>query len=152
MLATQAAHYRANLAQASAEARANPGFGQIDVARWVYVAETDAQAKKDSEEGLMRHLNHFFGGHQSGYLGQVSQGKGGISTGLDYDTLARSTIIHGSPATVIERIEELKAKSGCTSLMLHYPPWYGTEKAKASLELFAEEVIPRFRAASKAAE
>jgi alkanesulfonate monooxygenase SsuD/methylene tetrahydromethanopterin reductase-like flavin-dependent oxidoreductase (luciferase family) len=151
-LAMQAAHYRANLAQASAEARANPGFGQIDVARWVYVAETDAQAKKDSEEGLMRHLNHFFGGHQSGYLGQVSQGKGGISTGLDYDTLARSTIIHGSPATVIERIEELKAKSGCTSLMLHYPPWYGTEKAKASLELFAEEVIPRFRAASKAAE
>lgn len=151
-LATQAAHYRANLAQASAEARSNPGFGQIDVARWVYVGETDAQAKKDSEEGLMRHLNHFFGGHQSGYLGQVSQGKGGISTGLDYDTLARSTIIHGSPATVIERIEELKAKTGCTSLMLHYPPWYGTEKAKASLELFAGEVIPRFRAASKAAE
>jgi len=36
--------------------------------------------------------------------------------------------------------------------MLHYPPWYGTEKAKASLELFAKEVIPRLRPPAKAAE
>ena len=50
------AHYRANLAEADKEARTNPGFGQVDVARWVYVAETDAKAKQDSEEGLLRHL------------------------------------------------------------------------------------------------
>src|SRR5690606_35442871 len=104
-LAKQVAHYRANLAEAGTEARANPAFGQIDVARWVYVAESDAQAKKDSEEGLLRHLKHFFGGHQSGYLGQVSQGNDSVSNALDYDTLARSTIIHGSPKTVIARIE-----------------------------------------------
>jgi alkanesulfonate monooxygenase SsuD/methylene tetrahydromethanopterin reductase-like flavin-dependent oxidoreductase (luciferase family) len=151
-LATQAAHYRASLAEASPEARANPGCGHIDIARWVYVADTDAQAKKDSADGLLRHLSHFFGGHQSGYLGQTSQGKGSISDGLDYDALARSTIIHGSPATVVSRIEELKAKTGLTSLMLHYPPWYGTEKAKRSLELFAREVIPRLRPPAKAAE
>jgi alkanesulfonate monooxygenase SsuD/methylene tetrahydromethanopterin reductase-like flavin-dependent oxidoreductase (luciferase family) len=151
-LATQIAHYRANLAQASGEARANPGFGQVDIARWVYVAQTDAKAKRDSEEGLLRHLKHFFGGHQSGYLGQVSQGKDSVASALDYDTLARSTILHGSPATVAERIAELKAKTGLTSLMLHYPPWYGTERAKASLELFAREVIPRIRPPAKAAE
>ena len=151
-LATQIAHYRANLGEASQEARANPGFGCIDVARWVYVAETDAKAKRESEEGLLRHLKHFFGGHQSGYLGQVSQGKDSVASALDYDTLARSTIIHGSPSTVAERIEELRAKSGLNSLMLHYPPWYGTEKAKASLELFAREVIPRVRPPAKAAE
>lgn len=144
-LAKQAALYRQKLAEASAEARANPGFGHIDIARWVYVAETDAQAKKDSEEGLLRHLRHFFGGHQSGYLGQVAQGKDSITSALEYDALARSTIIHGSPKTVIARIEELKAATGCTSLMLHYPPWYGSDKAKSSLELFAKEVIPRFR-------
>ena len=151
-LATQIAHYRANLAEASQEARANPGFGQVDIARWVYVAETDAKAKRDSEEGLLRHLKHFFGGHQSGYLGQVSQGKDSVASALDYDTLARSTILHGSPATVAERIAELQAKTGLTSLMLHYPPWYGTEKAKASLELFAREVMPRVRPPAKAAE
>jgi len=151
-LATQVAHYRANLAEAGKDARANPGFGRIDIARWVYVAESDAQAKKDSAEGLLRHLNHFFGGHQSGYLGQVSQGKDSVANALDYDTLARSTIIHGSPATVVARIEELKSKTGLTSMMLHYPPWYGTEKAKASLELFAREVMPRLRPPTKAAE
>lgn len=144
-LATQVAHYRAQLAEASAEARANPAFGKVDIARWVYVAETDAQAKKDSAEGLIRHLNHFFGGHQSGYLGQTSQGKDSITSALDYDALARSTIIHGSPETVVARIQELKAKTGLASMMLHYPPWYGTEKAKASLELFAREVMPRLR-------
>ena len=136
---------RAQLAEASTEARANPSFGKVDIARWVYVAETDAQAKKDSAEGLLRHLNHFFGGHQSGYLGQTSQGKDSITSALDYDTLARSTIIHGSPSTVVARIQELKAKTGLASMMLHYPPWYGTEKAKASLELFAREVMPRLR-------
>ena len=116
------------------------------------MAETDAKAKRDSEEGLLRHLKHFFGGHQSGYLGQVSQGEGSVASGLDYDTLARSTIIHGSPSTVAERIAELKAKTGLTSLMLHYPPWYGTEKAKASLELFAREVMPRVRPPARAAQ
>jgi hypothetical protein len=29
--------------------------------------------------------------------------------------------------------------------MLHYPPWYGVEKAVASLELFAREVMPKFK-------
>jgi alkanesulfonate monooxygenase SsuD/methylene tetrahydromethanopterin reductase-like flavin-dependent oxidoreductase (luciferase family) len=151
-LVKQVAHYRANLAEAGKEARTNPGFGQVDVARWVYVAETDAKAKQDSEEGLLRHLKHFFGGHQSGYLGQVSQGKDSVASALDYDTLARSTIIHGSPETVAERIEELQAKTGLASLMIHYPPWYGTENAKASLELFAREVMPRVRPAARAAE
>ena len=151
-LATQVAHYCACLEQASKEARANPGFGQVDIARWVYVAETDAKAKRDSEEDLLRHLKHFFGGDQSGYLGQVSQGKDSVASTLDYDTLARSTIIHGSPSTVVERVAELKAKTGLSSLMLHYPPWYGTEKAKASLELFAREVIPWVRPPAKAAE
>jgi hypothetical protein len=32
--------------------------------------------------------------------------------------------------------------------MLHYPPWYGQAKALASLELFAREVIPKFKSPS----
>ena len=111
-LSTQVAHYRAHLEQAGMEARENPAFGRIDVARWVYVAETDAKAKRESQEGLLRHLKHFFGGQQAGYLGQVSQGEGSVASGLDYDTLARSTIMHGSPATVVARIAELREKPG----------------------------------------
>jgi hypothetical protein len=32
-----------------------------------------------------------------------------------------------------------------TSLLLHYPPYYGHEKILLSLTLFAEHVIPAFR-------
>jgi len=42
---------------------------------------------------------------------------------------------------VIRRIEEFRA-AGATSLMLHYPPYYGTEKTLDMLRLFAKEVLP----------
>jgi hypothetical protein len=32
-----------------------------------------------------------------------------------------------------------------TSLLLHYPPYYGHDKAMRSLKLFAERVMPAFR-------
>ena len=40
--------------------------------------------------------------------------------------------------------------TGVASIMLHYPPWYGSERALASLELFASEVIPKFAQAAPA--
>jgi alkanesulfonate monooxygenase SsuD/methylene tetrahydromethanopterin reductase-like flavin-dependent oxidoreductase (luciferase family) len=142
-LARQSAHYRALLAQTPLELRANPARGHIDVARWVYVAGTDAKAKRESEPGIMRNLAHFGSGHTSGYLGTVSQDVG--AKPRDYDALTRDIILHGSPATVIEKIEELRDKVGAASIMLHYPPWYGADRALASLELFAAEVMPKLR-------
>ena len=117
------------------------------MARWVYVAETDAKARADSEEGILRNLHHFSSGHTSGYLGTVSQD---VGVSHSYDTLSRDIILHGSPATVVAKIEELRAMTGIASIMLHFPPWYGAEKATASLELFAREVIPKFRDATPA--
>jgi alkanesulfonate monooxygenase SsuD/methylene tetrahydromethanopterin reductase-like flavin-dependent oxidoreductase (luciferase family) len=142
-LARQTALYRTVLEETPPELRGNLARGHTDVARFTYVAETDAKAKKESEEGLMRHFAHFTSGHTSGYLGTVSDG-GGVA-GRDYDGLTRNIILHGSPATVIEKIEELREKTGINSLMLHYPPWYGAEKTAAMLELFAAEVAPKFR-------
>jgi alkanesulfonate monooxygenase SsuD/methylene tetrahydromethanopterin reductase-like flavin-dependent oxidoreductase (luciferase family) len=143
-LGRQSAHYRALLAETPPSLRANPARGHVDVARWVYVAETDATAKSDSEAGIMRNLAHFGSGHASGYLGTVG------ATIRDYDTLTRDIILHGSPATVIGKIEELQAKAHNVSLMLHFPPWYGADKALASLEMFAAEVMPKFRQETRA--
>ena len=147
-LARQTARYRAHLEETPAELRNNPARGHADVARWVYVAETDAKARAESEAGILRHLAHFSSGHTSGYLGTVSE-KGGAAS-RDYDALSRDIILHGSPATVVEKIERLRAMTGVASIMLHYPPWYGTERAVASLELFASEVMPKFAGASRA--
>jgi len=143
-LARQTAKYRAHLEETPASLRANPARGHVDIARLVYVAETDAIARRDSEPGILRHLSHFASGHTSGYLGTVQEKTMGSRAG--YEALAHDIILHGSPATVAEKIAHLRDTTGATSIMLHYPPWYGLEKALASLELFASEVAPKLRA------
>ena len=40
---------------------------------------------------------------------------------------------HGSPETVVRRLKDLHKATGLTSLPLHYPPYYGHEKAMKSL-------------------
>jgi alkanesulfonate monooxygenase SsuD/methylene tetrahydromethanopterin reductase-like flavin-dependent oxidoreductase (luciferase family) len=142
-LARQTKIYRAASDETPAKWRGNPARGHVDIARWVYVAETDAQAKKDSEEGIMKNLAHFSSGHTSGYLGTVAKDVG--ANPQDYQALNKDVLLHGSPATVIEKIEILRDMVGANSVMLHYPPWYGHDKAVASLELFASEVIPKFK-------
>ena len=122
--------------------RHNAARGHIDIARWVYVAETDAKARAESEEGILRHQHHFASSLTSGYLGTVASAGAGER---NYDTLSRDVILHGSPATVSEKIARLREMTGTGSLMLHYPPWYGIERALASLELFAAEVMPKFQ-------
>jgi alkanesulfonate monooxygenase SsuD/methylene tetrahydromethanopterin reductase-like flavin-dependent oxidoreductase (luciferase family) len=143
-LAKQIALYRKATEETPAELRKNPARGHVDVARWVYVAETDAKARADSEAGILRHQSHFASGHTSGYLGTVAS----AGQGRDYDTLSKDIILHGSPATVAAKIERLHALTGNASLMLHYPPWYGIDKTIASLELFAREVMPKFQTAA----
>ena len=126
---------------ASAERARNPAAGQIDIARWVYIADSDAQARAETEEAIVRHIAHFGGIGTAGYLGSVSE-KG---TQLSYDELLNTTLLHGSAETVIARLREMQARTGMTSLLLHYPPYYGREKTMKSLKLFAERVIPAFR-------
>lgn len=147
-LAKQIAGYRAALEETPQPLRANPARGHVDIARYVYVAETDAKARAESEPVILRHLKHFSSGHTSGYLGTVSQG--GKTSTRDYDALDRDIILHGSPATVVAKIERLHAMTGVSSIMLHYPPWYGPERALASLDLFAREVMPKFKAGAPA--
>ena len=144
-LAGQINFYRRHCAEAPAALAANPAHGKVDIARWVYVADTDAEAKQQSQEGIIRHLTHFMGNATAGYLGSVSEKAKGAA--LDYDELAATTLLHGSPQTVARRLRELRDKTGLTSLLLHYPPYYGHEKAMRSLRLFADKVMPEFQRA-----
>jgi alkanesulfonate monooxygenase SsuD/methylene tetrahydromethanopterin reductase-like flavin-dependent oxidoreductase (luciferase family) len=148
-LARQVGAYRAALEETPPALRGNPGRGQVDIARWCYVADSDARAKSESEAGLLRHLSHFASGHTSGYLGTVQKDSGGRPR--DYDALARDVILHGSAATVVEKIERLRDMTGASSIMLHYPPWYGAERTLASLGRFADAVMPKLRKPSPAA-
>jgi alkanesulfonate monooxygenase SsuD/methylene tetrahydromethanopterin reductase-like flavin-dependent oxidoreductase (luciferase family) len=145
-LARQIALYRAGLAEAPAQLRTNPAAGEVDIARYVYVAETDAEARADTEDHILRHIAHFGGSGTGGYLGSVSE-KG---QALRYEDMLETTLLHGSAETVIAKLRALQAKTGMTSLLLHYPPYYGATKITRSLQLFAERVIPAFRPPSGA--
>jgi alkanesulfonate monooxygenase SsuD/methylene tetrahydromethanopterin reductase-like flavin-dependent oxidoreductase (luciferase family) len=142
-LAKQIRFYRRHCPEAPAALAQNPAHGQVDIARWVYVADTDAAAKRESADGLLRHLRHFLSSATAGYLGTVAEQDRDMQ--LDYDELAATTLLHGAPETVTRRLHELRDLTGCTSLLLHYPPYYGHEKAMRSLRLFAERVMPAFR-------
>jgi alkanesulfonate monooxygenase SsuD/methylene tetrahydromethanopterin reductase-like flavin-dependent oxidoreductase (luciferase family) len=144
-LGRQIAFYRRHGAEAPPHLAGNPAHGKVDVARWVYVAETDAEARQHSADGILRHLAHFMGNATAGYLGNVSEKD--RATRLDYDELASTTLLHGSPETVASRLRRLRDETGLTSLLLHYPPYYGHDRAMRSLRLFAERVMPEFRRA-----
>jgi alkanesulfonate monooxygenase SsuD/methylene tetrahydromethanopterin reductase-like flavin-dependent oxidoreductase (luciferase family) len=142
-LARQIALYRSHLKEAPAPLDRNPAAGKVDIARWIYVADTDAAAKRDTEQDIVRHISHFMSAGTAGYVGNVSEKN--CVEGLNYDDLAASTLLHGSPATVVAKLRGLRHKTGLTSLLLLYPPYHGHEKAMASLRLFAEKVMPEFR-------
>jgi hypothetical protein len=46
---------------------------------------------------------------------------------------------------VVKNLKVFQQKTGMTSLLLHYPPYYGHDNAMKSLRLFAEKVMPEFR-------
>lgn len=134
------AYYRSHMKEAKAPYNANPAFGRVDVARMVYVGATDAKAREESEPGVTRHMKSFLSGGGTGrYLGEVAEKRD--ETAFSYDHLVKETILHGSPDTVIRKIEQLR-NLGTTSIMVHYPPYYGPERTLAMLRLLGKEVIP----------
>lgn len=140
-------HYRKHMKSAPAPLNRNPAFGRVDVVRMVYVAPTDALAREQSEAGITHHMKAF--GQAGSYLGDVTGGT--KEDQLSYDYLAENTILHGSPDTVIRKIEAFR-DVGATSIMVHYPPYYGLEQTLDMLRLFAKEVLPHLREMQPAAE
>ena len=132
--------YKSHMKDAPDPLNKNPAFGRVDVVRMVYVAPTDQKAKEESEDGITYHMKTFLSGvNAGGYLGDVTEKHD--ESQFAYDHLAETTILHGSPDTVIRRIEAFR-DVGATSIMLHYPPYYGVQQTIDMLRLFAKEVLP----------
>lgn len=144
-LAPKAKFYSDQCSATEAPYNANPGHGSVGIGRMVYVADTDAQAKEEAGESVVRHVQSFTGASTSGYLGTISQENKDEYQGSDYEDLCEDTIIYGSAETVVEKIKYMEEVTGADKLILHFPPYNSREQNSRVLRRFAEDVIPKFR-------
>jgi alkanesulfonate monooxygenase SsuD/methylene tetrahydromethanopterin reductase-like flavin-dependent oxidoreductase (luciferase family) len=131
---------------------------QITAVMGVYVAESDAEARRDFERHELWANQHVlrYPFHESfppGYMslpslkGMLSQGYHvGNADQLDWDTMVKAgMVIAGSPETVRERIAELTGAMGAGRVIVQSsfsaPEWM----LQKTMTLFAEEVMPHFR-------
>ena len=121
------------------------GLGEHQaVLRSGYVADSMDQARRDAEEGVMSAF-----AFNRGMRGlQVFLNPGEESdpdTDLDWDFLEPRALLVGSPANIIERLEEHRELCNPEEILFGYAhPGISQKKTLASLERFATKVMPHF--------
>jgi alkanesulfonate monooxygenase SsuD/methylene tetrahydromethanopterin reductase-like flavin-dependent oxidoreductase (luciferase family) len=126
------------------DAAGHPGKGQVHLRVSVHVAETDAVARKESEESIM-----------AGYGKLKSQLEGSPNArrraelddvlSLTFEAAMRDKVIVGSPDTVTARILELKAELGIDGVLaeLNFGAQIPPDAMMRSCKLLCEDVRPR---------
>lgn len=133
---------------------------RIAATAYVHVAETDKQARQEAEAHFMSVLQNSLGSpfHDSFPPGHVSSNSlRGMAAGGGYrsvdpgqmtfeDGVKSGQFIVGSPSTVAERIEEITEKLDAGRLFMFTDGWtMPSWLTRKNMQIFAEEVIPRFR-------
>jgi alkanesulfonate monooxygenase SsuD/methylene tetrahydromethanopterin reductase-like flavin-dependent oxidoreductase (luciferase family) len=119
--------------------------------RTCYVAETFAEARAIAEPAIER----LYGGYLGGIRGRQIYAEPGETLGEAaadqswFDFLyERQHLLVGTPETVGDQLAELQESVGLEHmLMYNWLPGLTAAQTRASLELFAEQVIPRFAGA-----
>ncbi len=138
--------YKAALAKRGAPAQPKPEFPggvAIGVQRHIFVADTDAQARRFGKPAMdvhLAHLNWLRTMHgQSGPTSRLN-----VPRGADFEAcVADRTVISGSPQTVRAEIERQAEELGINYLLTYL--FLGTmslPEALRSLQLFSTEVMP----------
>jgi alkanesulfonate monooxygenase SsuD/methylene tetrahydromethanopterin reductase-like flavin-dependent oxidoreductase (luciferase family) len=132
---------------------------QLALVIYVYVAETDAQARKEFEPHLLWFHQNVLGGTFEEYVPPGSTTVGSLKKRLDassgfqsrpetlsYEDLLREGLaIVGSPETVTAELERYVDEVGAGQIVVYAdgtaPEWM----VHKSMDLFAREVMPKFR-------
>ena len=144
------AAFREALAKRGGPASPKPEFSggtAVGVLRHVFVAETDAEAKRWAKPAMDRHLAHL------NWL-RVKHDATAVDTrfntprGANFEeSVADGSVIAGTPQTVLAEIERQTAELGINYLLTYL--FLGTmslAEALRSLELFRTEVMPKLAA------
>ena len=127
-------------------------LGRWGVSRHIYVAPTDAEAlaeAKDAELWYQEALRRFLIPERIETLHPLLQpGFRAMAARLDritWDRLVAETVAFGSPDTVADKIEEFRRIGVGEVLCWMNFGGLPQDKVRRSMELFAGEVMPRFR-------
>ena len=129
------------------------GQGQVYLRVPIYVGKTDAQARADPEESIMR-LYRTLGvqledsATRPGVRASEERAdRGQALQTISYEDALRDKVIVGTPESVAERMEHLTRKLGLNGVLaeVNCGGLIPNEKVMRSLQLMCEEVVPRFR-------
>jgi alkanesulfonate monooxygenase SsuD/methylene tetrahydromethanopterin reductase-like flavin-dependent oxidoreductase (luciferase family) len=123
--------------------------------RTSYVAETFAEARAIAEPAIERLYAGYLGGIRGRQIyaepGEVLDEAAAGQSWFDF-LYERQHLLVGTPDMVADQIAELRDTVGLEHmLMYNWLPGLTADQTKASLELFAEQVMPRFSGASATA-
>src|SRR5262249_22054803 len=134
------------------EGRAEAGLAgpaDISVSMPVYVADTDRQAREESEDSTM-HFFRMIGRALSkedaaAWTNEAREGRAQQLGKLTYEEIAVQHAVIGSPERVVDRLLELRAMLGFSSFSGWMNPGGLIPDARVtrSMRLFADRVIPR---------
>jgi alkanesulfonate monooxygenase SsuD/methylene tetrahydromethanopterin reductase-like flavin-dependent oxidoreductase (luciferase family) len=135
------------------KAAGHSGEGQVFLRVPVYVAATEQAAREEPRESIM-HLLHYIGGRLA--ASATASGARAIENraeraqkmqSIDYEEVLRERMIVGTPARVIERLQELREELGLDGILAELNPGslIPHEQVMEALRLLCQEVMPRFK-------
>ncbi len=146
-----ATHWPAYCAGAEEGGR-KPDVDQWHVARSIYVADSDAEAEQfvtranGAYDYYYEYLFKIF--DRTNYKGPFVANKGDDPERLTPTAVRDACVIHGSPATVADKILALREQVGAFGTLLYAAhDWQDPAAMKNSMRLMANEVMPRINSA-----
>ncbi len=131
----------------------HPGKGEVYLRVPVYVAETEEAAREEPRESIM-HLLRYIGerlaasASASGAREIENRAERGLKNlTIDYDEVLRERMIVGTPASVVDRLQEVREVLGLDGILAELNPGslIPHERVMTALRLLCQEVMPRFK-------
>jgi alkanesulfonate monooxygenase SsuD/methylene tetrahydromethanopterin reductase-like flavin-dependent oxidoreductase (luciferase family) len=131
----------------------HPGKGEVFLRVPVYVAETEEAAREEPRDSIM-HLLRYIGERLAASAAasgareiENRAARGQKNLTIDYEEVLRERMIVGTPARVVERLQELQEVIGLDGILAELNPGSLIPHARVleALRLLCREVMPRFK-------
>jgi alkanesulfonate monooxygenase SsuD/methylene tetrahydromethanopterin reductase-like flavin-dependent oxidoreductase (luciferase family) len=131
----------------------HPGRGQVFLRVPVYIADTEEAAREEPRESIL-HLLRTIGARLEASA-QISgtraienrASRGAKMQSMDYEEVLRERMIVGTPAHVVDRLQQVKEEVGLDGILAELNPGSRIphDKVMHALKLLCEEVMPKFK-------